>query len=113
MGMLDHLITKGEEPLDMEYLYTLDLYWIDGDMTSYPIEKYTIVTNVKQNIKGGYTFTIKNTNIDARSNYAWAFVEHTKENLDKIKIYEEEYKKFLSMKKKVNILRKNIKSLEL
>lgn len=111
--MLDYLITKGEEPLDMEYLYAHNLYWIDGDMESHPIEKYTIITNVKQQIKGGYTFTIKDTNVDARCNYAWAFVEHTKENLDKIKIYEEEYKTFLSLKRKVNKLRKNIKSLEL
>jgi 8-oxo-dGTP diphosphatase len=65
----------------MEYFLT---YEIPANITTTKrsIPKGTIVTDVKL-IDTHYEFIVKNTGVEERANYSWAFAENTPDNLEK------------------------------
>lgn len=114
MAYFDFLIDKDntQPKVDMEYIYRLDIVWKPNELTSYPINIGTIVTNVIQTNNGGYEFNIKGENETLRTNYAWALAENTPDNLAKIEEYEKELAKFKEHEYLIDYLRDNIVTLK-
>jgi hypothetical protein len=114
MGILDFLIDKdnGKPKSDMEYIYRLDMVWTPNELGDKPIKKGTIVTNVVQLKNKSYEFLNKETGEVLKTNYAWALAENTPENVERIEIYEKEYKKFKEHEKLINSLRIEIITLK-
>ena len=114
MGILDCLIDKdnGKPKSDMEYIYRLDMVWTPNKLGDKPIKIGTLMTNVIQLDNGSYEFTCKETGEILRTNYSWALAENTPENVERIKIYDDEYLKFKEYERKINSLRNNIITLK-
>lgn len=114
MGIFDCLIDKdnGKPKSDMEYIYRLDMVWKPNELESKPIKIGTIMTNVIQLDNGSYEFTCKETGERLCATYSWALAENTPENVERIKIYDDEYLKFKEHERKINSLRNNIISLK-
>ena len=75
-----------------------------------------IVTNVKYHPKGdeyGYTysFTDKETGEARHTNYPWALMENTPENVELIRIWEEKYNELKKFEKECSKLKSNIHTL--
>lgn len=113
MGYFDFLIDKNnkEPKSDIEYIYMLDVVWLPDKLGDRPIKPKTIVTNVIRLSNGSYEFKCKDTGEILRCNYAWALAENTPENINNIKIYEAELKKYKIATKKLELVKKNIKTL--
>jgi len=114
MGIFDCLIDKdnGKPKSDMEYIYRLDMVWKPNELESKPIKIGTIMTNVIQLNNGSYEFTCKETGERLCATYSWALAENTPENVERIKIYDDEYLKFKEHERKINSLRNNIITLK-
>ena len=114
MGIFDCLIDKdnGKPKSDMEYIYRLDMVWIPNKLESKPIKIGTIMNNVIQRENGSYEFTCKETGERLQATYSWALAENTPENVERIKIYDDEYLKFKEYERKINSLRNNIITLK-
>lgn len=114
MGILDCLIDKdnGKPKSDMEYIYRLDMVWIPNKLEGKSIKIGTIMTNVIQLDNGSYEFTCKETGERLQASYSWALAENTLENVERIKIYDDEYLKFKEYERKINSLRNNIITLK-
>jgi len=114
MGIFDCLIDKdnGIPKSDMEYIYRLDMVWKPNELESKPIKIGTIMTNVIQLNNGSYEFTCKETGERLCATYSWALAENTPENVERIKIYDDEYLKFKEHERKINSLRNNIITLK-
>ena len=105
---------------DMEYIIMNDIeYDYDVEASSYKktIEKGSVVTNVKmkkgkENQFMGYDFVVKDTAESRHTYYPWILAENTPENIEKIKNYREEYKKFELLEQHINSLRNEIDTLE-
>jgi hypothetical protein len=104
MGIFDCLIDKdnGKPKSNMEYIYRLDMVWTPNKLGDKPIKIGTIMTNVIQLDNGSYEFTFKETGEILRTNYSWALAENTPENVERIKIYDDEYLKFKDYERKIN-----------
>ena len=80
--------TKNLEPKsNTEYIYNLDMIWTMDSHEQKTITERIIVENVKQmEVEGGYCFNIKGENDNYYiSNYGWAFIENTNENIELLK----------------------------
>lgn len=105
---------------DMEYIIMNDIeYDYDSETSSYKktIEKGSVVTNVKmkkgkENQFMGYDFVVKDTAESRHTYYPWILAENTPENIEKIKNYREEYKKFELLEQHINSLRNEIITLK-
>lgn len=114
MELFDSLIDKDtvEPKKDMEYIYMMDMVWTPNKLGSKYIKEGTIVTNVTKLENGSFQFTNKENGEVLRTNYAWSLAENTIDNKLLIEEYENEYILFKECKKKVDSLRKNIKTLK-
>jgi len=114
MGIFDCLIDKdnGKPKSNIEYIYRLDMVWTPKLLGDKPIKIGTLMTNVIQLDNGSYEFTCKETGEILRTNYSWALAENTPENVERIKIYDDEYLKFKEYERKINSLRNNIITLK-
>jgi len=114
MGYFDFLIDKkNKQPkVDMEYIYLLDEVWKPNELGSIPIKKGTIMIKVVQLDNKSYEFICKDTGEKYHTNYAWSLAENTPENLKRIEIYENEYRKLKDFESVVDSLRDNISTLK-
>lgn len=114
MAYFDFLIDKNSnEPKNIEYIYRLDCVWKDGFLESFPIEKNTIVNNVKRLVSGRFEFTIKGSDEVLHCNYPWSLAENTPKNLERIRLYDEELVLFKLHEKKIEKLRNDIITLKI
>ena len=117
----EEYIPKNLDPKpDMEYIIMNDIdYDYDFETSSYKqiLKKGSIVTNVKlkkgkENQFMGYDFVIKDTGELRHTYYPWILAENTPENIEKIKNFREEYRKFELHEQYVNSLRNEIVTLK-
>ena len=115
MAYFDFLIDKNnkESINGMEYIYNFHLKWLVNNMTSFDIERGTIVINVKKQENNSFIFNIKgdDTNTIYTTNYGWAFIENTDENSIKYIEYLILEKEIEHLQKEKDLLFKTIKSL--
>jgi hypothetical protein len=111
MNVLDSLINKNKEPKEgMEYLYVHDMIWKPNKLEGYPVKfgAKIIVDNVVKLKNDSFQFTIKGTEEIYRTNYGWALVENTKENILRLNNYLSAKDVLLQFENYVKVLRQEV-----
>ena len=104
---LRDLVEDGEEPKNTEYIF---MCWGDDPR----IEVGIVVTNVKlcPSEEGGYTFIDKETGKEMHTNYAWALMENTPENIVRINEWKEKCNVCKEAERIRDLYRRRIRTLE-
>ncbi len=114
MSHFDFLIDadNGKPNPNMEYVYCLDIIWRPDRLGHSTIKKGSIMVDVIQLDNKSYEFTSKENGERFRTNYAWALVENTPENIKLYNEYEIENMNLKIFQEKVKSLRAKVKTLE-
>ena len=101
------LVEDGEEPKNTEYIF---MCWGDDPR----IEAGIVVTDVKlySPERGGYTFIDKETGKKMHTNYAWALMENTPENVVRINEWKEKCNVCKEAERMRDLYRRRIRTLE-
>ena len=104
---LRDLVEDGEEPKNTEYIF---MCWGDDPR----IEAGIVVTDVKlcPPERGGYTFMDKETGKKMHTNYAWALMENTPENVVRINEWKEKCNVCKEAERMRDLYRRRIRTLE-
>lgn len=109
MSLLDSLIDKTNSvPNNGEYIYNMNMIWSCDTWTSEKVQPGVIVTNVRKMPNNSFTFNIKGDNTLYRTNYGWAFIENTPDNVVKYNEYLRVKSEIYTMQLENDILFANI-----
>ena len=114
MSIFDVLIDKDSiNPLpNEEYVYLLDEAWVDNELKSHSIDKYSTVDNVVKNDNGSFSFRVVETGEIFKTNYNWSLVLKTPENLEVLNKYLKAQDDFNAAKIKMEQIRTEMVTLE-
>lgn len=109
MGLIKNIL---EPKQNMEYLYLMEMIWLDESLhPQTKVERYTVMVNVVKNDDESFSFQSKETGVKYRTNYGWALAENTPENLERIRLSDEQDKIYSEHKRKAKKLRNEVITL--
>ena len=116
MGYFDFLIDKSNQAPkpNQKYLYNLDMVWRPGELEYISVPQAKLIaTNVQRKDNGSFIFNLEGMEGEYRTNYGWALVEMTDENMKQFEVYRKASRVADGAERLANAERAKVKTLAL